>query len=473
MPVRVVLLVFICSGLLASGPAPSLADALTLKEAVQQTLGASLDLSAQRIQLDADREAIGLSRAALLPQIAGGAQGQILDSDRSDGDRGNVTQKSATVSAGASQLIFDDGTWAGYTIQKHLFDSQQSEFEITRLGVIASAASTFLGLEQARAIAEIQRRNREVTRQNIETARARVATGYSGERDVLRWQTQLSANDSAVVQADVGALVSRFELNRVRDRPREDAIEPAHTTIEAYGFAFARPAVAAAVDHEEGARRLRDFMVRVGVARSPVIAAIDAAIEAEDRQVVASRRAFWAPTLTLGAGVNYLAAKQSDGSQTTNTNETEWGVKAGLTIPIFEGGGRVSGLRQSRFTLSSLRTQRRSAHQTIGEAIRATFAQATGSYRDLGFARERVDSSKRNYELVNQSYTAGVSSILDLLDAQTQLLQAEIGAANAYYGFLSDLIAAEQALALFDFLEPEDEVSDLLDTLEASISRVD
>jgi outer membrane protein TolC len=120
--------------------------------------------------------------------------------------------------------------------------------------------------------------------------------------------------------------------------------------------------------------------------------------------------------------------------------------------------------------LSSLRTQRRSEAQSIGESIRRAFAQASGSYAILGFAREQETSSKRNFDLVNQSYVAGVSSILDLLDAQTQLLGAQVGVANAYYGFLEDLMVAEQQIAFLAFLEPESDVAALLDQLEAALS---
>jgi outer membrane protein len=456
---------------LAGQPATGADQALGLREAVEQTLASSLDLAAQRAQLDADREAIGISRSTLLPQIDLGAQGQILDDDRADGARGRVTEKSATLVAGLTQVVYDEGAWAGYSIQKHVFESQEGQFETYRLGVIADAATTFLALEQAEAVAAIQRQNREITRRNIETARARVATGYSGERDVLRWQSQLSANDTAVVQALTQSIISRFELNRVRDRPSEESIVVSKTRLEEQGFAFGRPSLSSALVDEKGARIVRDFMVRVGVARSPVLAAIDAAVEAENRQVTASSRAFWVPSVSLGAGVNYLAAKQSASGQSSSTNATEWGVKAGLTFPLLEGGAKISELRQSRLTLSSLRTQRRSERQSIEESIRAAFARVSGSFASLGFAKAQVESSKRNFELVDQSYVAGVSSILDLLDAQTQLLEAQIGAANAYYGFFEDLIAAEQALAMFAFLEPKSEMSALLDQLEAELQR--
>jgi outer membrane protein TolC len=62
-----------------------------------------------------------------------------------------------------------------------------------------------------------------------------------------------------------------------------------------------------------------------------------------------------------------------------------------------------------------------------------------------------------------------VSSILDLLDAQNQLLTAQLAEANSLYGFLEDLIAAEKQLGLFPFLEPDEEVKAMLDSLERSL----
>jgi outer membrane protein len=440
---------------------------LDLGGAVRQALAASLDLVAQRAQLEADREEIGIARAGLLPQAAFGAQGQILDADRATPDRGNTTQKSATIFAGVSQVIYDDSVWADYSIQKHRFESQRSEFESFRLGLVAATGATFLALEQAEAVVDVQRRNRELTRQNVETARVRVSTGYSGERDVLRWESQLSSNDTAVARAEAAVLVNRFELNRVRDQPLEDPIEVVESGLAEYGFAYARPSVAKAIESEAGATALRNFMVRVGLSRSPDLAAVDAAVAAEKRSVTAGRRAFWVPTVTFGAGVDHLVAQETSTGGPSTSNDTEWGVKAGLSIPIFAGGARISELRQSSQTLSSLKTQRRSLQQTIEETIRGAFAQASAAFRSYGFAKQQQDSSQRNFQLVRDSYKAGVSSILDLLDAQTQLLEAELSVANAYYGFLTDVMVAEQAIALFGFLEPESEVIGLLDQLEA------
>ena len=127
--------------------------------------------------------------------------------------------------------------------------------------------------------------------------------------------------------------------------------------------------------------------------------------------------------------------------------------------------------KQAREILASLRVQRRATAESVEQAIRAAFAQASGGFESVGFARRQAATARRNFELVNSSYTLGVASILDLLDAQSQLLAAELSLANAVSGFLEDTIAAERAMSFYDFLEPPSEVAALLDQLSQKLGR--
>ena len=441
---------------------------LGLTDAVRQALEANLDLAAQRRALAADREQIGIARSTLLPQIGVGAQAQYVDVDRSDADGGNTTQESASVSAGLTQVLYDETDWADFSIQKHVYAGQRAQFEGFRLGVVQDGANAFLELDRARAVLDIQERNRELTARNLETSRARIAAGWSSEREVLRWESQLAGNDTDVVQARTQVLVNRFELNRVRNQAAEAPITPLPASIEEYGWVYARKPIAEAIAEPEGDRRLRDLLVRVGLGRSPELAALDAAIAAEERLRTANRRAFWVPSLNLGVGVNYLAADGSGGAS-PDFNETEWGVRAGLTFPLLEGGAKFAELRQTQESLASLRIQRRSSAQSIDQSIRAAFAQASGAYTNVGFAHKQQAAAQRNFELVSDSYVLGVASILSLLDAQSQLLTANQAVTDALYGFLVDLIAAQEQMALYPFLEPEPEMTQLLDRFEQEL----
>ena len=159
----------------------------------------------------------------------------------------------------------------------------------------------------------------------------------------------------------------------------------------------------------------------------------------------------------------------SGGSSGLDFNATEWTVGAGLTFPLVEGGAKFIQLRQTREILTSLRIQRRSTAQSIDQGIRAAFAGASGAYESLAFARRQENAARRNFELVNESYVLGVASILGLLDAQSQLLIANQAVADSIYDFLAALVGAEEQMALYPFLEPETEMTELLDRIEQQL----
>jgi outer membrane protein len=433
---------------------PAAEPELSLAEAVRQAVASNLDLVTQRQALEADRQEIGLARSVLLPQLDFGARAQLLDDERSDELRGNNENGSVVVAAGLSQLLYDEGSWAGFSIQKHVFDGQVKQLESFRLAVIQEAADAFLELDSARHVLEIQEHNREITRENLDKTRALIAAGWSSDREILRWRSQLAGNDTDVRQGQVRVLQNQLELNRVRNRPPETSATLVPPTLADYGFVYADEAIAGAVADPAQDRRMRDFLVRAGIARSPDLAALDASIAAGERQLTANRRAFWVPTLSLGAGVDYLANQDSDSS----FNQTEWGVRGQLAFPVFQGGAKFAGLEQARAIVDSLHTERRATAQSLEQTIRAAFAQATGSFESVGFAKRQVAEARKNFELVDQSYILGAASILDLLDAQELLLEAHLTLNNASYGFLEDLVAAERAISFYAFIhEPGDE----------------
>lgn len=435
---------------------------VSLVDATRQAIAANLDLMAQRQSLEAAREEIGLARSPLLPQVDFGARGQYLEDERADDKRGNNKTESFLVGASLSQVIYDEDSWAGFSIQKHVYEGQVRQLQAFELGVIEDAAGAFIALDKARHELAIQLENREITKENLEQSRARIAAGWSSEREILRWQTQQASNDTAVRVAQAQVLEALLELNRVRNLSPETPAAVVSATLEEYGFVYSDETIASAIVAPENDRRMRDVLVRAGIARSPQLAVLDASIAAAERQLTANRRAFWIPTLSFKAGVDYLA---NHSNEDDDFEQTEWGVKGLLAFPVFEGGAKFAGRDQAQAALSSLRTQRRASAQTLEQTIRAAFARATGSYEGVGFARQQTAAAKKNYDLVDQSYTLGVASILDLLDAQTQLLGAQLTLIDAIYGFFGDLLAAERSISFFAFIQEESEVDGIVDEI--------
>jgi len=441
---------------------------LGLADAVRQTLEANLDLVARRKQLAAQEDEIRVVRANLLPQIDLGARVQRLNADRSDSDRGNTSQESVAVAAKLTQVLYDEMAWANYAIQKHIFDEQGAQYEAFENDLVQDAALAFLELDRSRAVLDTQQRNRELTARNLKTSRVRIAAGWSSEREVLRWESQLAVNDADVVDARTQVLVHRFALNRVRNLSAETPITPLSAQIEDYGFAYAHESIAREIATPDGDRKLRDLLVAIGLARSPELAELDASIAASERLLQANKRAFWVPSLTAAAGIDHQAASSSP-TTGGDFDTTEWGAGATLLFPLFQGGAKFAKLSQTGEALSGLRVQRRATGQRVDQSIRAAFAAASGAYQNIGSARRQEAAAQRNFELVDESYVLGVATILSVLDAQAQLLSAKLAVTNSIYGFLEKLIDAEKEMALYPFLEPEADMTELLDRIERQL----
>lgn len=442
-------------------------EKLSLANAARQAIASNLDLLAQRRALAANREEVGQMRAALLPQVNLGAQAQILDDNRSDGSRGNNKDESVQVSATLSQTLYDEESWASFDIQKFAYAGQVEQLQTFELETIKEVSVAFLELERAGRILGIQLRNRKITSDNLDTSRTLVTAGWSGEQDNLRWESQLASNDAGVREAQALILQNRFDLNRIRNRAPEAVTSLLPATIEEYGFVYSRDAISKTLIKPGNDRRMRDYLVRLGIHRSPDLAVLDATISAAKRQLTASRRAFWVPTLTLNAGVDHLANKSSG----DDYNETEWAVNGVLSFPLFEGGGKFATRDRAVEILASQRTERMATVRTLSQSIRSAFVQASATFESVGFAKRQLDAAQRNFDLVDASYTLGVDSILDLLDAQQQLLVGELAVVNATYDFLEDLIAAEREISFYAYLEPHAEVESLLDDLERELAH--
>ena len=76
--------------------------------------------------------------------------------------------------------------------------------------------------------------------------------------------------------------------------------------------------------------------------------------------------------------------------------------------------------------------------------------QCAGSVHD-GLQPPVDRAARNNLDLVADTYTQGRVSLVDLIDAQTNALNADLGAADAVNDYLLDLMRVERAMGQFMF----------------------
>lgn len=135
------------------------------------------------------------------------------------------------------------------------------------------------------------------------------------------------------------------------------------------------------------------------------------------------------PTIALTAG----ASQQSlHPEQLFNAASSAWSLIATLTAPLYDGGTLRA---ERRATLAALRGSSANYQQTVLEAFRqvADLMDALDHDAELINAQDSARATAQNsLELARESYAAGDSGILALLDAQRLLDQAQIGLIQAH-----------------------------------------
>jgi len=127
-----------------------------------------------------------------------------------------------------------------------------------------------------------------------------------------------------------------------------------------------------------------------------------------------------------------------------NSGDGAASITAQVVIPLYQAGGVESRVRESK----QLTAQRR---QQLDEARRQAAQDATTAWQALATARAQIESFKAEVEAaktaldgVQQEQQVGLRTVLDVLDAQQELLRAEVSLVQVQR---DQLVAAHQTLA--------------------------
>ena len=76
---------------------------------------------------------------------------------------------------------------------------------------------------------------------------------------------------------------------------------------------------------------------------------------------------------------------------------------------------------------------------------------------NLGNSRKSADFARKSLELVQDLYTNGRASIVDLIDAQNAALDTDLAALNSEYDFLVSILNVERTIGEFGLLRTNEE----------------
>lgn len=373
----------------------------------QQLADASPTLALAVAHYDAARAAAGEVASARAPQV-GFSAGPMRQRQSDDKPLRSATQPAVYDSNSATfSLSFDLDLWgrlrnAAAAAGAHA-DASGDDLAAARLSLSQQLAGLYLQLRGAEAQQAILQDSIEDYRQALALTEDRFHGEIASELDVARARHQLAS-----AQADLDALDGRHAL--LRHAIAELVGAPASGFALDSGALPALPEVPADLPSNLLQRR-------------PDIAAAERRVFAANAGIGVARAA-WFPQLSL---TGLLGGQTSGSAAVLDAGNRYWALGPLAALPVFDGGRRKAAKAQADAEFDAASAQYRAA---VLAAIRQVEDQLT-LLRQLeaqrGHEDDAVQAARRAEQIAHDRYAGGAVSYLDVVSAQTDARQAQLG----------------------------------------------
>lgn len=163
-------------------------------------------------------------------------------------------------------------------------------------------------------------------------------------------------------------------------------------------------------------------------ANSPVLTKIDAQRRQAEEGVRASEGAYHPQIFAFGTKnliKHYLTVVEPD-----------WIAGIGVKFTLWDNRDRYAALAASRSLVTKAEAARAEADNTLAETVEVAFLRTTQAREEFELTTSTVDLARENLRLREASFAEGISTAIDVREARTQLVGAQIAQRAAAYKFV-------------------------------------
>ena len=406
---------------------------LTLQEALGRALEVNNTVERSRAEVNVQDENRRLLLSQVLPHVAA---------------TGSAIRNSTEVAFGSgadARTILPENDWNYRVVLSqpiYAGNRERRAYEQAKIGVanarqgvlgtedavLLRVASNYLGVLDADARIDIEKKNIELAQKRRAQAEAFYQAGEVTKVDILRAETALKSAQRQLATAQ---------------QNRENSVSRLRADLDIDGdIAVDRPTAAATPLPDEQA-----LVVRAVDARPDVVVAQNNVKSAELE--VRKQHGFWLPTVTFDAGfINQKSAFPA----------SKYGYGAfRFTVPIWQSGEVEARVRQAKDREEQARLSLEDAKISAREDVRQALVDVHAAETSLQLAREQLAAAEAEYAETFERYRAQEATSLDVAASETSLADArravaeetlnrDLSQLRVWYaaGALKDAVGAKQ-----------------------------
>jgi outer membrane protein len=404
--------------------APGAASAETILGALAKAYQFNSTLNSTRAGVRVTDEDVAIAKSGYRPTIAG------------TGSASYVSQEGIRISTYSfgvqiNQTLFD-GLQTRNNVraaESRVYASNES-LRNTELNILFNAASAYMDVIRDRQIAALTERNLAFLSEQVRAAQSRFDVGEGTRTDVAQAEASRASAVASVSSARAQVAASAATYRQIVGE------EPGNLTA-------ARPQSKLLPKSLSGAYALAGE-------QHPAILATKYLVDAAGYTVKSAEGALL-PQVSASAGLTQQFS-QSRGLPGVGTGATAASgdlegegaasIGASITVPIYQGGRVAAGVRQAKESLGQARIEVDVQRDTVRNAVASAWSQYVSAVESVSANRQLVSAAQLALNGVVEERNVGQRTTLDVLNAQADVINAQITLA----GVERDTVVASYAI---------------------------
>ena len=393
----------------------------TLGESIDQAIASSYRLRARQEKVDQAGFAMNQARAEFLPKLGTTYSYNRLSEARTfrsslapGSDIAVSSQSNYRWSGVLRQPVFSGfALVSNFRLAELGIDQSELEFELEKLDLTLRVKEAYFNVLASDKAVEVAEKDVESRTWTVKVARSFFDVGMIPINDVLKAEVELANTEQALTRARNSASVTRAQFNTLLVRPINSPVhlEDILTYSPVEG------------DYES--------YVDKALSHRPEIKLLDVSVLQTNQRIRLAKSKYY-PEVNL----TYEYIKEGDDPSVSGSpfhDAGRWEALAVLSWTFWEWGKTYYAGREQESVMSQLVQTKNDVEDGIRLEVKDALLGLETAETNIPTTQKAVKQGEENLRVNEERYKAQVTTITDLLDAQTLLAQARVNHYRALY----------------------------------------
>jgi len=448
---------------------------LDLKSAINLSVENNLEIEIQKREKNIGFADVKKAKSNLMPKIEISLTEAKLEKKAATSLL-NIPENSLSGEVAVTQVLYSEDAKSYLSIEKNILKAKEFQLDSKILDIMLKTSNAYINVLRAKSYLKIQEDVFQLNKKNYKLAELRNEKGVTAPTDVYRWLSILAESQKTLLMAELNLQKAKLQLKRVLNK-EDDYDFKVKDLDENESLLFVNnDEIMKMIDNPHNLKLFTDFLLTQINLDSPELKAYDSLINANLREVKASKRNYWLPTVAVqgkytnmfskwGVGSSALMLPPEFGSLIPDIPDSYWSLGLSIKFSPFSGGAKSARKIKAFENYQKTKTIRENLKNKIDTGLKILVLKMRASHDSIKLTRQSLNAATKNLKLVQEAYSNGLVDITSLLDAQYAMTGATELLKNSIYSFITDCLAIDRIATGFVSFMGEEERNKFLGKL--------